>query len=161
MELHETDYQLLNNLYENIDAWDISEQNEVVLLNNIPEEKKYSLAVLCVTNAEQGLPENEKTQLEKILVYLKESFDTVPVFVCSKNNPVKFAQIASVRNFSQLIVFGGTRAEQNVFVAAEKGGHQPIQIGDVTLYFTHSLATMLTDEARKKQFLAMLQQYFK
>ena len=159
MKLHDTDYQLLNSLYKNTPVIDAVETAPVVLLNEIEQDKKYLLAVLCVAENEPALKDNEKAQLERILVYLKEQINTIPVFICSKTLPLTLAQLSASAKFEKLIVFGGSRKLQALNVEVGTG-YTPVKMYDYTLFFVHSLALLENDGEKKKLLAQMLKQYF-
>jgi hypothetical protein len=159
MELHKTDYQRLNLLYSNLNLLDINAVTSINKVREFDKNKKYLLAVLCVTETNDTLNDNDKAQLERILLYLKESFDTIPVFTCNKENPITFAQLNANVKFNTLLIFGGTRKLQALNIDTVSG-YMPIKMYDVTLFFVHSLSVLENDGAKKKQLAEMLNKQF-
>jgi hypothetical protein len=159
MNFNETDYQSLKLMYDKIDMIDVVENVPVVSVNISASDKKYFVAILCVIEIINELTEGEKILLQKILTYINESMETVPVFVCGKEHPFTFSQLASDWQFEKLLVFGGNRKmlSLNIDIGA---GYTPIEINNQTVFFAHALSVLENDTEKKKTLLAMLKSNF-
>jgi hypothetical protein len=154
MDLHNSDYQLLSSLYNNIDIIQVRDEPPFYKYNEFELNGNYDLVMLTVAGENETLSEKEKNQLDRILTFLQQTFDIVPVFVCGSESPLTIADISSKVRFKNLIIFGGNRKLQAIHI--EKiAGYEAVKMYDYKLFFVHALSEIENDAARKKQLLDM------
>lgn len=137
-------------LFEKTQLYDIQEVKSINLLKNINVPADNDLAIICVQPEMAELPENELAQLERILLYLKKSFDDTPIIVCTKDNPIQFQQLKNTIPFKKLIIFGGSRTLQGLNIDIISG-YKAIKIDGIVFFFSHNIGELLTDDSKKKK----------
>jgi hypothetical protein len=165
MNFNEIDYQQLTKMFDNTDMFRLPDYQPVRSINIPNLSEKFPLAVLCVAEKENELSENENVLLQKILSYIGYNLTTTPVFVCTQSQPYTLCQLAATCRFAQLIIFGGKRTMQMIYVDspshAEGIGYKPIQINGMTIFFVHSLSELELNLAHKTKLLNLLNTNFK
>ena len=147
----------INKLFENSQLYNIQEFIPINFIKNIKIDSDNDLAVLCVQPEKAELSENEQKQLERILFFLKKSFDNTPVIVCSRKNPVQFQQLKNSIPFKKLIIFGGSRALQGLNIDINSG-YKIVKIDGVAFFFSHDLASLEADEKKKRMLKPALEE---
>jgi hypothetical protein len=139
----------IKKLFENSQIFDIQDDKAIKFIKNFKIPDDNDLAILCVQNEKAELSENEHDQLERILNYLKKSFDNTPVIVCTKDNPVSFQQLKNTIPFKKLIIFGGSRVLQGLNIDTVSG-YKAIKIDGIVFFFSHNLSELEADEKKKR-----------
>ncbi len=145
------------NLFLKTELFDVQEETNLVFIKELKTSKKYPLVILCVQKENPQLSESEQAQLLRILSYLKKSFDDTPVIICTSENPVSYRQLKKEAPFDNLIIFGGNRKLQGLNIDSGSG-YKPIHIDNETFFFSHDLATLENDEAKKRMLRPALDQ---
>ncbi len=139
----------IKKLFENSQIFDIQDDKPIKFIKNINMSDDNDLAILCVQPEKAELSENEHAQLERILNYLKKSYDNTPVIVCTKDNPVPFQQLKNTIPFKKLIIFGGSRVLQGLNIDTVSG-YKAIKIDGIVFFFSHNLSELEADEKKKR-----------
>jgi len=144
-------------LFQKAELFEVQEKTNLSFLKEISVSNKFSLVILCVQKENSQLSENEQAQLLRILIYLKKSFDDTPVVICTDENAVSYQQLKKEVPFNNLIIFGGNRKLQGLNIDSGSG-YKPINIGNENFFFSHDLATLENDEAKKRMLRPALDQ---
>ena len=146
-------------LFDKTELFVVQQKTNVKLFKEINLPTKTDLVILCVQNGQPELSEVETAQLNRILSYLKKSFDNTPVVICTTEQPVQYQQINNEIPFNNLIVFGGNRKMLglNIDIAS---GYTPIEINNQKFFFSHSLEALERDETKKRQLKPALDALF-
>ena len=144
-------------LFQKTELFEVQEKTNFTFLKEISVVNKFPLVILCVQKDKSHLSENEQAQLLRILTYLKKSFDNTPVIICTAETAVSYQQLKKEVPFDNLIIFGGNRKLQGINIDS-RDGYKPTNIGNETFFFSHDLATLESDEAKKRMLRPALDQ---